>query len=578
MNPEPTPPAGNSASRVLPARHQNEAALGVGAMMLAAAPFLLPVITLFVRQPSFILDGDQAVDEMAEMRAEHFAQLVGNYSRSPGVSVAQAWSHPGPAWFYAMDPVYAISGSTSWGFAAAAILLQGVAAVLLVAVAWRRGGLWLAGVVSALVLLYVHVVGTPIFLAIWPPYATILPLALLLLLAAAGAAGSTPALVGALVAGSYLIQVHIATLATVVATLIVATVLRGLPWVLRRLRATAAAPVPEGDPGVGTITPLTRGGWALCAAGLFAVVAMWVPPFVDQVTSHPGNLTKLVTYFSTTRSGNPLHAALSSLARELEVFPLGHLPPPTASVGDLAPLSPLRAAVLILFVLVALGLALLGARLTDRFATGVGVLLVFAVPVITESLTRADGPLYPYFMDWASTLPLVLAVGWVELAVTSLRRLPGLTEWASGHRAPPALAVVVALATLGLCVADSISAESNLRSAAEIHYDASTPAAWRLTEAALAAYPPQRLDIDIVQNDQWTLSAGVMDQLVKRGWSVAVPSSWLFMFGNGAAETGMEKLELIVSDPTAPPPGAVGAHLIVEVPGTDIYLANLIPG
>ncbi len=545
-------------------------------MLLAAAPFLTPVITLFVQRPSFILDGDQAVDEMAEMRAEHFAQLVGNYSRSPGVSGDQAWSHPGPAWFYAMDPVYAISGSTSWGFAAAAILLQGLAAVLLVGVAWRRGGVWLAGMVSALVLLYVHVLGASTLLAVWPPYATILPLALLLLLAAAGAAGSTTALVGALVVGSYLSQVHVATVPIVAATLLVATGFRFLPWAVRRLRgaavANAASPSSEGA----ATGSMTRGSWALCGVGLLTAIAMWVPPLVDEVTSHPGNLTKLLTYFTQGQSSHSVRAALAALARELEVFPLGHLP--TMAVSDLTPVPLLRWVALLAFVLVAVALAVLGARLRDRFATVVGVLTALAVPVIIEALTRAEGPLYPYFFDWSSTLPLVLAVGWLELAVASLRRVPGLTQWVSAHRALPALAVVMAVATLGLSAADSLDAASNLRAAAEIHYDASTPSAWRLTETALAGYRPQGLDVDIAQNDQWTLTAGLMDQLVKRGWSVAVPNSWLFMFGNGAAETGTEQLELIVSDPTAPPPSVPGAHLIVEVPGTDIYLAALIPG
>jgi hypothetical protein len=544
--------------------------LGGGAVAAAVVPFLIPVITLFVQRPVIFMDGDQAVDELAVMRAEHFAQLVGNYSRSPGVSAADAWSHPGPAWFYTMDPVYALSGSTSWGFAAAAILLHGIAAALIVGVAWRRGGPWLAVVTSALLLLFVAVAGPGVFLPVWPPFATILPFALLLLLAALGAAGSTPALVASWVAASYLMQVHVATVAVAGVTVVAATFLWVALAVLRQRRRSTAQPAASGEPG----RPVSVGGRFATAAASLVLVVMWIPPVVDEVTSHPGNLTKLVTYFGTPQGSHPLSAALSAIARQLESLPLGRFP--ATLVDDSGSLPLVRLATWLGFLVVASLLAWLGYRLRDRFAGAVGLLCFLAVAIATLSLTHADGPLYPYFVDWASTLPVVLLIGWVALAITVLRRRSGAAGSLRVSR-PLAvgIAIILGLAVVGLASADAVTLTSDLRPAVETSNDPGTPAAWRVTQSALSAYHPQGIDVVIAQSDRWTLAAGLIDQLEKRGWRVAVPSSWLFMFGNGAKELGSERLELVVEDAGAPPPRAQGARMIGHALGTELYLAPL---
>jgi hypothetical protein len=544
--------------------------LGGGAIAAGVVPFLTPVITLFVQRPRILMDGDQAVDELAVMRAEHFAQLVGNYSRSPGVSAADAWSHPGPAWFYAMDPVYALSGSTSWGFAAAAILLHGIAAALIVAVAWRWGGPWLAAITSGLLLLFVAVAGPGVFLPVWPPFATILPFALMLLLAALAAAGSTPALLASWVAASYLMQVHVATVAVAAVTAVAATLLRIGMAVLRRRRGAAASAAQSGadhDPvGFGSV-----GRRVATAAASLVLVVMWIPPLVDEVTSHPGNLTKLATYFATPKGSHPLSAAISAVARQLGSLPLGRFP--SSIVDDSGSLPLVRVAAWIGFLVLAALLAWLGYRLRDRFAGAVGLLSFLAVLVATLSLTHADGPLYPYFVDWASTLPVVLLVGWAALLLSALRQRRGTGSSGVSRSLAVGAAALLGLAVVGLASADAINLTSDLRPAVETSNDPGTPAAWRVTRAALSAYAPQGIDVVIAQSDRWTLAAGLIDQLEKRGWRVAVPSSWLFMFGDGAAETGSERLSLVVEDTGSPPPPVPGARMIGRAPGTELYLA-----
>src|SRR5690348_14332223 len=68
--------------------------------------------------------------------------------------------------------------------------------------------------------------GDQLFRNVWPPFAVILPMLLLLLLAALGAAGSNPALAAALVAGSFEAQTHVGTAPTVALVVATALVLR----------------------------------------------------------------------------------------------------------------------------------------------------------------------------------------------------------------------------------------------------------------------------------------------------------------------------------------------------------------
>src|SRR5262249_7047618 len=154
-----------------------------------------------------------------------------------------------------LDPFYVPLGAHSWSFYVAVLSLHAVVAGLIVAAAWRNRGPALAVVTSALLLLYLRTVGESVFRTIWPPFAPILPMILFFILAAAGAAGSTPAMLGALIAGSFVVQVHVSTVPLVLSVLATMGALR-LGTVLLDRRATAPPrqkPVPQPVPPVLTV-------------------------------------------------------------------------------------------------------------------------------------------------------------------------------------------------------------------------------------------------------------------------------------------------------------------------------------
>ncbi len=88
--------------------------------------------------------------------------------------------------------------------------------------------------------------------------------------------------------GSFIAQTHISTPPTLAAVLLLA-------WAVRRLMAGrgTAWPAPR-DPTRHRI--LGGGSWAL-------VVLSWLPPVVQQLTGHPGNLTRVARFLLHPHGG-----------------------------------------------------------------------------------------------------------------------------------------------------------------------------------------------------------------------------------------------------------------------------------
>lgn len=475
---------------------------------------------LAFQRPDVVADGDFAVDEIALMRSTHLAQLVGNYSRF-------GWSHLGPAWFYALDFVYAPLGQHSWAFFVAALALHALALCLIVIAAWRIRGPALAAITALVLLWFVFTLGLPTFRSTWPPYETILPIILFLLLAAFGAAGSTLAISGALLVGSYEAQLHVGTVPTIAIALGVMTVIRlvGHRW-------PARTPVFSDING-----RLTR---VLLALGLATLIAMWVPVVIDELTGHPGNLTKLARFFFLANlPHHHLHEGVAALGRQLAVFPFGH--PPPGAESDYSVLTLARLIPVVAFLALTAALAAAGTIARDRFAQSLGAILFVVTIGLVWSISRAIGELSSYFLLWTTTLPLVLIVGWAALLI-KIAPASWLPRASSSMRARAlaagtvaALVVLTAVQTIGFLRLPSPALED----------DPGTRTAAALVEASLASQPRQPVLVTIVALDAWPPAAGVSLQLVKHGWPVSVRPEYQFMFGDQMRATGRERVELI---------------------------------
>ncbi|HEX6492535.1 MAG TPA: hypothetical protein VF112_03430, partial [Candidatus Dormibacteraeota bacterium] len=455
-------------------------------VLLAAAVVALPLAwaaaALGASHPDVVVGDDRGLAELALMRATHHAQLLGPYSRF-------GWHHPGPSWFYLLALPYLVTGTATYGMYLGTLLLQGAAAAWTVLAVRRHGGAALCLATALVLLLYLRALDPQLLRFPWNPLATMLPMTLLLVLCARAAAGSVPALAGALLAGSFLAQTHVSTAPVALAVVAVAAaallVRTGLPW--RHL-------------------PASRAGRGLTVAALVALVAMWAPPVIDELTGHPGNLSELVRFLRCgCNPPHPLHEALSAAAQMLAGLVHGNLP----VVAGIDPgFGRRRLLVLGGFTIAAVALCAAGRLRGDRFAEATGGLLVVALAVAVWSFTRIAGPIEGYLVIWVTAFAAVLAIGWASLLTGALpaaaRRLaPRPRLGAAAALAVPVavvLCVLSAVRTQGLLGLPSPAAEPG---DVQIGY----AGAWRVTESALGGVPRQPVLVRIATHELWGTAA-----------------------------------------------------------------------
>jgi hypothetical protein len=471
-----------------------------------------------VQRPLIYFDGDSAYVELDLINAGHFAQLV-------GIGERFGWSHPGPSWFYALALFYGPLGAHSWGFVVANLLLNAITVALIVAVVWWSWGPPMALFSGGALLIYVGVMGQQVLRDVWPPDVLIETMLLFLFLSAAGAAGSTPALVGALGVGSYAVQLHLGTGPTVAAVVAAAVGVRLANQYLDGQRASPSR------------ARISSGHWhrSLVWAGLLVLVLMWVPPVVDELTGHPGNMTALWLFFTAEYPKHPYLQAVSVFGRL--VTPLEW---PRLLTSDISLVSAPFIAIALVFVGLSAGLAATGTLLRDRFAQSIGTIVVVVALAATISIRSVQGHVYGYLLLWVTCLPLVLIIGWIGL-IANLQQIRGRVPRLIRERGVAVLGVLVA----GLS-ALSVVAMLTLPPIPNAAPDTLT--AWNLTSSALDGQPKQPVLVDIYTPDTWVLAAGVALQLVKDGRPVRVRDDWVFMFGPQARKNGSERFVLAFVD------------------------------
>jgi hypothetical protein len=535
--------------REAPPRHRRWPPLLLTVAALLVLPAVVAALSLLGRH--WYPSADQAFEALriGDVGGQH-TPLVGEPSRF-------GWYHPGPLLFFLLAPAQRLFGQT--GILAGTAALNAAALIGVAVIARRRGGtallLWTGLLVAALV----HTLGPGFLLDPWNPWVALLPFLCFTLLAWSVACGDHVALPWAVGVGSFVVQTHISYALLVVALLAVVLV-------------------------VAVLGPARRGLVRWLAVAGVVMVALWLPPLIQQAAGHPGNLGQVARYFihpqytsqqaATVAAGPPVgwSAAYGVMGKQLT-------PPGPWSTGNdvnqfgFAALAAAWPAVLSLLVLIGAGVAAWrrGARDAARLA---GVAVVLAVLGLVAT-ARVTGILAAYLVRWWWVVALLvwLAIGWCVAQAVSVAATPRPAATAGRgpdrrRRLAPAAGVVAAgcaVALVAATVIDALAAPVPFppQSDTIAHLAPSTAAAVGRNGTNLLEW----IDPDLLSG----VGPGMFTALHQAGVGVVAPPALATGVGSGRTAPPARYRAVItgvgVPDPTMsslPPPLPPGSRLVAS--------------
>ncbi len=333
--------------------------------------------------------------------------LVGMRASAPPTLADPHLYHPGPLEMYGLAPFTFLGSASTTATTVAVVVFNGVVVAGFGLTLRRLGGdaLGTAGLLAAGLVLWSMGGDAPA--SVWNPYVAALPFVLLLVLAAATAAGHRRLLPVVLAVGSFVVHAHLGYvgLGGLVMVWAVATVAWDV-WRNPSLRADTRR--------VGT--------WS---AGVVAV--LWAAPIIQQFTSQPGNLAQILRSSMAPGQASAGTSGLAQLASVMGRPLIGWAP--DADLVRVVPTFGIRSLALLLvpFLVTAL-LGSVGHRRGDR--TVVRVMATVAVTLVATAVTATKIPVegafsYQHYAFWMrpAAVTVWLLLGWAVL------RLFGTRAW-----------------------------------------------------------------------------------------------------------------------------------------------------
>jgi hypothetical protein len=494
---------------------------------LAALPFLVLAVRVIIGHRDPIYSGDAGLLALGVHDAAHGARTLGPYSQF-------GFFHPGPALFYALSPFEWITGDAPWAIPFGIEILNALVASSVVLVVQRSklsrflraerardSGLrrdadrsFVIGLVAALLVVgYSLAVGVGLLQIFWNPIQIMLPVALVLVASALtdGWGWSAAAM---LVAATFAVQTDLSTIPVVGVAVICGLTFIG--WDQWRFRGRRAERSGEGH---------LRSQWWRTSkivgplVLLALAVAVWIPPLVQQVTNHPGNAGKLVTFFRSTNPSHPSWVEASAyLGRQLAVIP--------ERIQDFGGLSMAAShghrgqAQLGVFLALAVGLIAVGVVRHSRPLTRLGIVSLVSALVALTSITAIRGQGGWYYTAWMSAIALPLLLGWAVLVIHLLAKVATVLV--------PAGLLVVSVSAL---IASATTAvDDNAAFPNEPGYRANTLAVWKLISGPLEQMRVRQVVLGGDPGLMPTLS-GIALRMRLSGLTVRVPSTLIPPFG-----------------------------------------------
>jgi hypothetical protein len=432
LSDDPTTSTAPPGARLGARRHRD---LDLG---LAAVALLVPLLVSLVHAwtSPWVPTSDDALIELRSLDVPSHLPLVGVYSR-------YKFHHPGPVLFLVdAGPVHLFGPR---GLFLASAIVNGLALVGTVWLLRRRGGrlLLVLGTITLLVLMRAL---ADQLLDPWNPWITTLPFLLFVVAIWSVTCRDWRALPVAAVAGSFVVQAHLA-FALMVALLLGPALVFA---VVAKLRHRAGA------------------SWLILGVTVAVLVAMWILPLAEQVTHDPGNIALIAQ--SVQDPTEP--PAGGEQAGDVVTHAWGTSAPwitgqeavePFSGRVSGAPWWTLLPTIAVVVGALALSFGAASRRRADVRDAQRGLAVVLATCAIgVVSIVRITGNALPYLVRWTWPLGALLWLlsGW--LLVCSIRARRSVDRDAAS--APdPRTKVLVGIGAAVIVVASALTAVAGAR-------------------------------------------------------------------------------------------------------------------
>jgi hypothetical protein len=369
-------------------------------------PFVIALVALHHPRWYPLLDMAETEIRVRDVASSH-PPLIGLAGRI-GPFGANGGSHPGPLSFYALWPVYALFGQSSYGLQVSTVVLDLVAIALSLWMAFRRGGTWVMVGMGATLAVLLHAYGAFLLTLPWNPYLPVLWWLVFVLAVWSVFLDDFAMLPVAVFAGCFCSQTHISYLGLVGG--LVALLIGLLIWAFVRFR--------NDKPARRSLLL-----WTLIAVGLGVV--LWLPPVIDQVVHSPGNIRVIRDYFTNPPAGDQpagLHTGLNVLLSQLNPWKLVS----QILVTDASP-RPVSGSRLpgVLLLAAFAGSVWLAVRAKARALVRLDIVLGVALGLGLISASRILGFVWYYLLLWAWGLValMLFAIAWsIVISLPSNRR------------------------------------------------------------------------------------------------------------------------------------------------------------
>ena len=551
------------------------------AFAVVALPFVVALVEL-LRQSgtNLTLADDLALIDLHTRRALEWKQQLGVFDRNN-------WNHPGPSYFYLQSVVYRVLGGGARALFVGATLGNGLAALGCVAVVRYRStparALWAAVWICALAGLLAasgpasttyseSVLGG--LVSPWNPMVVIFPLLLTVLLCAAAIDRSGLSLLAAVVTGSFVVQTDISAAPVVVVVGGVAALAWAGTSVYDLVRLWAGDGARDRRNVWGERRHWITG--SILALGTLAVaIVMWLPPLAQQRANHPGNLTLIARFFTHHQGTYPLGVGWKSLLSVDGIVLQGPGGVMRTYLGFAVAHAGLAWTATVVTGLAATAAVVVGILQRNRFALGLGLLVLVGSVAVVVSATHVVGYIFGYLLVWAVVLPIA------ALIVPGLLAVPGFPTDASPSPAPRPVTASTGL-RVALCVvaaATSVVVVVRVASMPPLTR-ASDPNVGQLATLVTPYLVPGgrvfvgdggagTVDTKLLDTEEFI---GLVNLLDQNGHRPTVNHVWRTEFGPGYQTTGQEQRQVTLTtwDPTSPTlPGYVGKAGDMAVTVTD---------